>query len=299
MGKREDWLFGFAAIGAVAALVKILEYLGVHPPPIMGGGGAPVPIAAPPASSLAWGIGLFVFSFGLSLVGLYLSVRRRRLLTAQLAEKIEACKRRDDIIDELRSAQSKLPSPKSVVGHQLVFAGYTGWKRPWDFGAPQGTLELTVVYIRNNQLASAKDIHNVRARIDYLYDGELRFSADKALWWEEHDDGQPIETPTAVDLEPNQQQCFPVFMEGKSLECPHSALDEGNLSRPLKLGRWTARITVTADACGPLKGELQFTVYRPPGGRGLAIGCQPPLGLTRLPIERRLVRLMISTMDHT
>jgi hypothetical protein len=32
MGKREDWLFGFAVIGALAGVVKILEYFKITPP---------------------------------------------------------------------------------------------------------------------------------------------------------------------------------------------------------------------------------------------------------------------------
>ena len=87
----------------------------------------------------------------------------------------------------------------------LVASGFTGWKSPWTFGAPLGTHRLTVVYVRNDQLASAKAISNVRARIDYLHDGAPRFSVPMALWWEEHD-RQGLHTSTSVDLEANQTQ---------------------------------------------------------------------------------------------
>jgi hypothetical protein len=82
MRKRENWLFGFAAIGAVAALTKILEFCGfsfnktaiVNSPPVSGA--TPVPMTHN-YSALIWGIGLFAFSIGLSLYGLY-KVNRKR-----------------------------------------------------------------------------------------------------------------------------------------------------------------------------------------------------------------------------
>lgn len=74
MRKRENWLFGFAIIGAVAGLVTILAYCGIMP-----FRGAPaVEGISLPVGPLVWGIPLFVFSLGLSAYGLYISNRRSR-----------------------------------------------------------------------------------------------------------------------------------------------------------------------------------------------------------------------------
>src|SRR5579872_4901432 len=64
--RRENWLFLFAAIGALGALVKILEYGGitlgalsqVFNPPVHGG-------------ALFWGLILFAGSIALSVYGIY------------------------------------------------------------------------------------------------------------------------------------------------------------------------------------------------------------------------------------
>jgi hypothetical protein len=82
--KRENWLFIFAAVGAIAALVKILEYFGITPgtpPPATTAGGPPlpVPVGVPPHSyaGLLWGGLLFAFSIALSAYGFYLANKRK------------------------------------------------------------------------------------------------------------------------------------------------------------------------------------------------------------------------------
>jgi hypothetical protein len=81
--KRENWLFGFAAIGAVAALTKILEYFGVTfvQRPV----GSGVTVAAPVIASagghigaLVWALVAITFSLALSIYGFFLSNRRMR-----------------------------------------------------------------------------------------------------------------------------------------------------------------------------------------------------------------------------
>jgi hypothetical protein len=151
---------------------------------------------------------------------------------------------------------------------------------------------LTVIYVRNNQLASAEPIYNVRARIDYLRDNRPAFSVDAALWWQERQE-QGNQRSTSVDLEPNEAQCFAVFMEKPSdtnqpYSPPQSAVFvEGGdyASRSLIAGRWTARITVTADHKEPLCGEIEFTVYSRDGGHQLVTSKDGELGAMRLPIE--------------
>jgi hypothetical protein len=82
--KRENWLFLFAIVGAIAALVKILEYFGISPrtPPSAPVAGAPplsVPVVVPPHSyaGLLLGSLLFAFSIALSIYGFYLANKRR------------------------------------------------------------------------------------------------------------------------------------------------------------------------------------------------------------------------------
>jgi hypothetical protein len=84
MRKKENWLFGFAAIGAVAALTKILEYVGIKPN--WGSAAsmvATIPVTPHDYSALGWGIVLFIFSIALSAYGFYLSMRSRKKTPAQ------------------------------------------------------------------------------------------------------------------------------------------------------------------------------------------------------------------------
>jgi hypothetical protein len=169
----------------------------------------------------------------------------------------------------------------------LVFDGFRAWKSLWTFPVPLGTQSLSVVWVKNNQLSSGLPIHNVKAGIDYLYNGQPMFSVDKALWWEEHFGGNNsgVRQSVSVDLEANESQCFPVFMQGDALVDPQSAMNAEHSTKDLKLGRWTTRITVTADYQQPIKGEIEFTVYKEPGEQRHKVGCHHPLGITRLPIE--------------
>src|SRR5437588_6855018 len=75
MRKRENWLFGFAILGAVAAFLKILEYFGITAQPKTGQA-TPMPVTHPHAG-LVWGIGMFVLSIALSGYGFYYANRRQ------------------------------------------------------------------------------------------------------------------------------------------------------------------------------------------------------------------------------
>jgi hypothetical protein len=95
--KKENWLFLFAALGALAALTRILEYVNINPfkPAQQAPSGAPVTPTSPTiiTSGLWWAIGFVVFSIALSLAGLYFSNRRSNKLTADAeAAKAEAAK---------------------------------------------------------------------------------------------------------------------------------------------------------------------------------------------------------------
>jgi len=78
--KRENWIFLFAAIGAIAGLVKILEYFGISPRtlPATANGVSSLPVV--PSHSymgVIWGGLLFVFSFLLSAYGFYFANKRK------------------------------------------------------------------------------------------------------------------------------------------------------------------------------------------------------------------------------
>jgi hypothetical protein len=90
--KRENWLFGFAAIGAVAALTKILEYFGVTfiQRPVVGGVTMPVPAMVSSSGhpgALIGAIAAVVFSLALSIYGFVLSNRRMRTTNSKAESK--------------------------------------------------------------------------------------------------------------------------------------------------------------------------------------------------------------------
>jgi hypothetical protein len=166
----------------------------------------------------------------------------------------------------------------------LIFEEFCQRESTHGFPAPFGVQHLSVVRVRNNRLASAMTIHNVRAHVEYSHKGVPVFVVDKATWWE----GRPAKgrRSTTVDLKPNESKSFSVFMEADGgLMKPQSAMDRDESCNDLDLGRWLAKITVTADFCDAIHGEIEFTVFQETGKAGLSVGCQPPLGATRLPIE--------------
>jgi hypothetical protein len=182
--------------------------------------------------------------------------------------------------------------PSGSAGREaaLVFDGFGPWKSGFSFGVPLGVQDLSVVTVRNNQLASAKEIHNVRARIEYLHDGKSTFAIERATWWSEQvtDQGtyRKLHRAAGVDLKANESQPFPVFMQGRTTKYPQSAVDNDSETHDLDLGRWTAKITVTADFCDPIYGEIEFTVFQEAIKNTLSIGMDPPLGIVRLPFTR-------------
>jgi hypothetical protein len=113
---------------------------------------------------------------------------------------------------ELRERYTDVISATSSAPASLVFDGCRPWKSTYAFPVPLGVQNLTVIYVRNNQLASADAVYNVRARIDYLRNNRPAFSIDAAVWWEEHRE-HGLRKLTRVDLEANECQCFAVFME--------------------------------------------------------------------------------------
>jgi hypothetical protein len=178
----------------------------------------------------------------------------------------------------------------SNISTALVFDGYRAWRGPVALAMPHGNQAFTCIWIKNNQLASARTIYNVHVRIQYLHDGTEEFVIQSAGWWYEPAGKHPtVMWPVRIDLDANESQCVPIFMQpmgATKLEppWPQSAVDDHGGTRPLRLGRWTLLITVTADAVPPLMGKIEFTVYREQGRDHLSIGGSPPMGNAWLPI---------------
>src|ERR1700722_9203546 len=166
----------------------------------------------------------------------------------------------------------------------LVFDGYRAWRSHVALPAPYGVHALTFIWVKNNQLDSAKPIYNVRMRLEYLHDGNPELIVQSGSGWHKPPARKgPLTWQTSIDLDANESQCVPFFMqpvEATNLDppWPQSAFDEERHTRTLRHGRWTIRITVTADGVQPIKGEIQFTVYQQQDGERLSIGCQLPMG---------------------
>jgi hypothetical protein len=209
---------------------------------------------------------------------------------SKLRAEIQRLNTQANVKHETPMLDSELPHARKPQT-ALVFDVCRAWRLPYTFPVPLSTQNLTVVYVRNNQLASAEPLYNVRARIDYLRDNRPAFSIDAAVWWDENLK-HALRTVTRVDLEPNESQCFAVFMEPSDTNQPQGspqtglfAESDGFGARDLTAGRWTARITVTADHKEPLCGEIEFTVYSREGVDQLVISKDGDLGAMRLPVK--------------
>ena len=152
MQKRENWLFGFAAIGAVAALVEILEHLKITQiTPSDWGRFLTPPIQS--LSPLVWGTILFALSLGLSLYGLYLSNRRR--------------------------ASS---SSVATLEYQTWHGGST---RNLPIHWPGETANPTWVCIKNTKAAPPQVAKYVTARLEFMNSAQTNLLiVPEAVWWE-------------------------------------------------------------------------------------------------------------------
>src|ERR1035438_8872444 len=65
----------------------------------------------------------------------------------------------------------------------LVFDGYRAWRSNVALPSPHGLQSLTCIWVKNNQLASARPIYNVTVRIEYFHDGSGEFIIQRACWW--------------------------------------------------------------------------------------------------------------------
>lgn len=178
------------------------------------------------------------------------------------------------------------------VADALVFDGYAAWRAGLALPGPPGFPAFAYVAVKNNQLSSAKALHNVRARIEYLHDGQPQFTVQTAAWW--HDPKTPSSQRSwqaQLDLKPNESQCVPIYTQpdGSFLSnpstWPQSARDADGLTQRLKPGRWKLLIAISADGAESIHGEVEFTIYEEISGAPLSIGAQPPMGAVRLPVQ--------------
>lgn len=153
----------------------------------------------------------------------------------------------------------------------------------YGFGLPIGNQNISAVWVGNNLFEAWTTIRNARASIEYAYNGVSEFTLHDVLWRGQH---------SVVTIRPDRWDFFPVFMIPDSahptMEDVQSALiNEGGekICKPLKFGKWTARITVTADSQPTLHGEIGFTVYEEDFGWRPTVRCTGKFGDVRLPSD--------------
>lgn len=171
----------------------------------------------------------------------------------------------------------------------LIFDGYRPWRSDVAMPVPHGMQAMTCVWVKNTLIANAKSVYNVRAKLDYLYNGTDEFTLQTAAWWYEPYGPAPIEHRLmAIDLGPDESQAIPVYMQPVGViqlnpPWPQSASD-GAGTRSLRPGKWTARLTITADHVQPIIGEIDFIVFQKPGSERFSVMSSPedvrlPLGV--------------------
>jgi hypothetical protein len=118
--KKENWLFLFAAVGALAALTRILEYVNINPfkPAAQAPSGVPVIPTSPTVitSDLWWAIGFVVFSIALSLAGLYFSNRR----SSELVANLEAARAEAATATEFKEQVSRLTQERDDLHAEVA-----------------------------------------------------------------------------------------------------------------------------------------------------------------------------------
>lgn len=162
--------------------------------------------------------------------------------------------RRVTISSERKIAGDGTISEAANAPDALVFDGYAAWRATLALPGPLGFPAFAYVGAKNNQLSSAQPLHNVRARIEYLHNGQPQFIVQNASWW--HDpktQSVPRSWQTRIDLNANESQCVPIFTQPEAAflsdpsTWPQSARDEQGQTQRLKPGRWKLRITISAD----------------------------------------------------
>jgi hypothetical protein len=120
--------------------------------------------------------------------------------------------------------------------------------------------------VKNVQVDVENTANNVTARIEYRHASGDFFSLPEALWVVRRTSGKDISQSYAkrVFLAGNEEQSFVLFLADTGGPLVVSEDFQSPL-RQLQVGKWTARVTVTADNCTPLEGEVGFTLL--PGFR--------------------------------
>jgi hypothetical protein len=165
----------------------------------------------------------------------------------------------------------------------LTFDGYGALEGGEVFlPVPLSRTFITAVYVKNSQLSPAKSIHNVRASVEYTLDGQPNFIVESACWWARSRCVGVLNTEI-IDLDSNERQALPIYSQC-ALPLPVSAFFGNLTTRSLGPGRWSLRVTIKADYCEPLTGEIEFTVVKDYPSESIRICTAAPYGAARLPI---------------
>ncbi len=179
---------------------------------------------------------------------------------------------------------------RHAASSDLVFDGCGNMQR--SFAAPFALQNLFIIGVKNSLISVPRDLHNIKARIEYYYDGKLEFVTSPARWQESPAKKRVVLNALTVDLEPGETENLSIFMEGADHvtfplqpQFPQTAFDEHWRTRDLKKGRWLCRILITGDNCPPITGEVEFTVFQDQGDTFPRVSVTPPLGAMRLPLR--------------
>ena len=132
---------------------------------------------------------------------------------------------------------------------------YKGIESGGDYALSEGVHNIQAMKVKNTQLSVENDANNVRAKIEYVHAGGDRFTVPEARWVERG----LAETKVFLPGGETRQLVISLVASNGSVvvsEDMHTTL------RELKLGDWSAHVTITADNAKPLRGEARFTVLR-------------------------------------
>jgi hypothetical protein len=148
----------------------------------------------------------------------------------------------------------------------LSYQGITN-AQPWSVSR-MGVCVPQVVRIKNTQISVENTANNVVARIEYLHASGDRFVIKEAPWIEVKSDrtgrNEITRQCSTVFLRGDEEQSVVFLLVDKDRRLMTSA-DMLNPLKELPVGYCTAKITVSADNCRPLRGEIGFTLL--PEGR--------------------------------
>ncbi len=141
--------------------------------------------------------------------------------------------------------------PREGAAYQpiLKYEGITG---EGYFAVCGGMYRLQFMNIRNAQLAVETTANNVSACLEFVHAGGDRFFVREALWV--RNGPQVVHN---VFLNTNTMERLAILGVDRDGEL-FAVLRDG--AKKLQVGKWTIRVSITADNCEPLTGDIGFTV---------------------------------------